>query len=174
MSSRPHGVRVQRIKDLVASLPRNSGINRDAIIANVGVSTHDESYVLDDIFSIFDAFKPENVSEIFRGAHVVVSDGGVLYRRWRFLNSAEDRKSSHESNDQQYEVAGPCCHAILVGTWGPHTWFQMENHAWGGDKVDHLVDWANYVASSHNQGPYGSSKYTEDHALWIAPMTDDD
>jgi hypothetical protein len=38
MSSRPHGESVQRIKDLVVSLPKNSGINKDAIIANVGTA----------------------------------------------------------------------------------------------------------------------------------------
>jgi hypothetical protein len=171
MRARSYSLRCERLKSLVNQLPSNSGINVDLLLANAARATNNESLLLDSLFSIVDASR--YAGEIFRGAHVVITDGGSYYNYWRHLG-AQERPSSHDSDVPQYEVAGPCCHAVLFGCLGGHTWFQMENHSYYDSKISHGIDYVHYKASSRNQGPYGSSIYTDEHALWISSMPADD
>jgi hypothetical protein len=172
MRVRPHSLRKERLENLVKQLPSNCGIDQRWLFANVLRATDDESLLLDSLFCIVDAYRYR--CEIFRGAHVVITDGGWYYNYWRHLPSATERPSSHESDVPQYEVAGPCCHAVLFGRIACRTWFQMEASSYEESMVSHGVDYVHYKASSRNQGPYGSSSYTDTHALWISGMTDDD
>jgi hypothetical protein len=50
----------------------------------------------------------------------------------------------------------------------------MENNSYDSSMINHGIDYLHYRSSSRNQGPYGSSAYTDKHALWIKPLTDDD
>jgi hypothetical protein len=172
MRVRSYSLRCERLKNLVKQLPSNCGIDLRLLLANAETATDDESLLLDSLFCILDASR--YASEIFRGAHVIITDGGWYYNYWRHLGSAQERPSSHESDEPQYEVAGPCCHAVLFGRRARNTWFQMENNSYKGSMISHGIDYVHYKTSSRNQGPYGSSTYTDKHALWISSLADDD
>ncbi|OAI39396.1 hypothetical protein AYO40_05810 [Planctomycetaceae bacterium SCGC AG-212-D15] len=157
---------------MVRRLPSNSGIDVGCLLANAARATNEESLLLDSLFCIIGA--EQYASEFFKGAHVVIeADGGRYYNCWRHL-AKEPRPSSHDSDDLQYEVAGPCCHAVLFGILFGKTWFQMENHSYGENKILHGKDWVEYKITTRNQGPYGSSIYTDDHWLSIQGLADDD
>ncbi len=172
MAIRPYSLRIERLRNLVNALTSDPAVNSKSLIANVERATVDESLLLDGLFTIVDAYRFR--SEIFRGAHVRIEDGGWFYNDWRRLGSAISRASSHDSDVQQYEVAGPCCHAFLFGRRGGKTWFQMENNAYKGSKLAHGIDYVKYKLSDENQGPYGSSIHTDKHELMISAMADDD
>lgn len=166
--------RTAKLKGLFQGLPADVGIDKHSLLSNLGRATWDETNLLDDLFSIIDASRAKNLSEIFRGAHVVIYDSRDNYLQWRNLGSASQRPSSHYSYDEQYEVAGPLCHTVLFGTIGGHTWFQMENHSYDASMIKHGIDYVRYKESGRNQGPYGSSAYTDKHPLWIQPTTEND
>jgi len=164
--------RTEKLKGLFHGLPADVGINKQSLLSNLERATWDETHVLDDLFSIIDAAAPKTLSEIFRGAHVVIYDARENYLQWHNLKSASERPSSHYSYDEQYEVAGPLCHTILFGTIGGHTWLQMENHSYDASMIKHGIDYVKYKKSGRNQGPYGSSAYTDKNPLWIKSTTD--
>jgi hypothetical protein len=60
----------------------------------------------------------------------------------------------------QYHVDGPLIHTMLFGWVNDWTWFQFERHT--SDEVAHYYDWWVYGQSKENQGPYGTSPYTEE------------
>jgi len=172
MAIRPYCLRIERLRNMAKALKSDPAVNVKSLIANVEKATVDESLLLDSLFTIVDAHR--YCGEIFRGAHVRIGDDGWYYNDWRRLGSAKPRPSSHDSDVQQYEVAGPCCHAFLFGRRGGKTWFQMENNAYKGSKLGHGVDYIKYKISDKNQGPYGSSIHTDKHELMISAMADDD
>src|SRR5215831_2776028 len=103
MSTRSYSERIERIKNLVKRL---SGLDVGLLLKNVEKATNAESLFLDSLFSMADANR--YAGEIFRGAHVKLIDSGWYYDRWKGFG-AEKRRSSHDSDVQQYEIAGPCC-----------------------------------------------------------------
>jgi hypothetical protein len=162
------GVRTARTRyfllmHVVESLP--PGIDKDELRANARRAWPDEAQILDDIFLIPEARR--NASEIFRGAHVVIADGGQRYQAWAKLRTARTRISSHRSDKPQYAVNGPCCHTILFGTANGNTWFQLENNP--SDEIYHFYDFVAYVFTGENRGPYGSSDHTDSNPLRIKP-----
>lgn len=172
MAWRSYNERCERFKEIIQRLPANCGIDRTSLLANVGRATDDETKVLDTVLS-FISIQPY-IGELFRGGHFSLRDGGHYYDSWRRARSARERPSSHKSDRQAFEIAGPLCHTILVGSLGNRTWFQLENHAYYGSTVGHGVDFYKYWRSSRNQGPYGSSPRTDSNPIWIPPDRDDD
>jgi hypothetical protein len=112
--------------------------------------------------------------EILCGAHVRIWDNGAHYDCWRCLRSADDRHSSHHSEGKQYHVDGPLVHTALFGRIGPWTWVQLERHPWDFRHFfGHTFDAIKYAASHENQGPYGSSRYTERRYIEVLPHDPD-
>jgi hypothetical protein len=75
-------------------------------------------------------------TDLFHGSHVFLEnaegkgDGGELYRKWKELDGAESRTSSHQSSETQYQIkVGPGDAVVLFGiTPSGNTWFQLERH----------------------------------------------
>ncbi len=75
-------------------------------------------------------------TDLFHGSHVFTEnadgkgDGGELYRKWKELDGAEKRTSSHQSSETQYQIkVGPGDAVVLFGiTPSGNTWFQLERH----------------------------------------------
>jgi hypothetical protein len=136
---------------------------------NLQVARPDEITILSDVLVLADA-KPY-VAEIMGGAHVIISDNGERYRAWKTLASVDDRNSSHKSDDTQYHVDGPLCHTILFSKFGGYTWVQLENNPFEFSLhlLGHTVDFLAYQLTGRNQGPYGSSQFTDDHPLRLSP-----
>jgi hypothetical protein len=104
-------------------------------------------------------------TDIFRGSHVVVSDGGAFYDEWKSLG-ARPRTSSHYPGleTQQYELEMPGMGVLLFGKdTDRQTWFQMEAHSTRlEDLVPHMFDFARHQISGHqNIGPMGYSPHSE-------------
>lgn len=131
--------------------------------------------------------------DIWHGSHVVVGgdglagDGGLLYERWKELDGAKSRTSSHASSDTQYQIkVGPDDAVILFGrTENGDTWFQLERHpgrtgslfskivSGGSSFVGNLADFELSFNDAHgddyelykkirqNIGPYGVSPHSD-------------
>jgi hypothetical protein len=140
-------------------------IDKKELRDNARIAWPDEAQIMDDVFILHQA--KLNASEIFCGAHVVIADGGRRYDSWINLHSANPRHSSHASDKQQKAVSGPCCHTILFGVLNDHSWFQMERNE-EDDWVFHLKDFVVYWLTRKNQGPYGSSPYTDSNPIRIS------
>jgi hypothetical protein len=116
----------------------------------------------------------EQLVQLLAGAHLLVPGRDVL-TRWAALDGAHRRPSSHYRDatgadaGPQYGIAGRFTHEILFGP-GPHgtTFVQLERAAPSPTALPrHLVDWVEYRASHRNQGPYGSSAFTDARPLHV-------
>lgn len=104
-------------------------------------------------------------TDIFRGSHVVASDGGALYDEWKALG-ARPRTSSHYPGlqTQQLEIEFPGMGVMLFGKdKSNQTWFQMEAHSTRPEEaVAHMFDYVKHQVSGHqNIGPMGYSPHSE-------------
>lgn len=142
---------------------------KQSILADPDDDGADEMIILSDVLWFQDA-RP-NVVEVMSGAHVWIMDQGDSYRAWKQLRSKDDRPSSHPSDDTQYSVDGPFCHSILFSKFGNHTWVQLENNPFSRFPLfllSHGMDFLAYKISGNNQGPYGSSQFTDKNPLRVA------
>jgi hypothetical protein len=125
----------------------------------------DEVRILSSVLIIPSA--RSHAGDILSGAHVTIFDFGHRYKYWKGLRSAHTRRSSHSSDAPQYHVDGPLSHTILFGKLGAWTWLLLEGHPQG---LGHVIDWFKYSITHKNQGPYGSSSYTDNRPLRIFPV----
>lgn len=119
---------------------------------------------LDQIFDI----TPEQLEHILKGAHVRLDDNGEMYEKWvSELHKKNERVSSHKSNTQQYGIQGPFIKELLFSRTNDqegnkYTWFQLENHPVSmGHIIRHMIDYFKYKITQENQGPFGSSPFTD-------------
>lgn len=120
-----------------------------------------------------DGHSPLAWDEVKRGAHVRVTDGGLLYDELSRY-PCSPRVSSHKSDSQQYEVrlkvegrAG----YLLFGVFEGCSWFQLERHSGRIEAVNllsgaveglrHLGSFVQYRLTGRNVGPFGTSPHTE-------------
>ena len=128
------------------------------------IAHRDEIVILSDVLARQDA--KAYVVDIMSGAHIHIMDKGERYRAWKQLDSADDRPSSHNSDDKQYQVEGPLCHGILFSKFGGYTWLQLENTPWHWYTAPgHGLDYGAYKLTDLNQGPYGMSKFKDTNPL---------
>ncbi len=103
--------------------------------------------------------------DLFRGAHVVVTDKGTRYWRWRELGSYS-RGSSHYPelpSAQQAIDLGPLGTCLFGLDGADNTWFQLEAHGVRSprERARHVVDYLAHAATRRNVGPMGLSPFTE-------------
>jgi hypothetical protein len=117
----------------------------------------------------------DQLVQLLDGAHLLVP-GHFALDRWSALAGVHPRTSSHYRDltgpdaGPQYGLAGTYAHEILFGP-GPHgsTFVQLERAAPSPTALPrHLADWVEYRASRRNQGPYGSSAFTDARPLHLA------
>ncbi|MBL8924438.1 MAG: hypothetical protein JNJ54_36655 [Myxococcaceae bacterium] len=105
-----------------------------------------------------------DTTDLFRGSHAVISDGGRNFEAWRQLG-AVPRKSSHYPDvpGQQYELQLKDVGVLLFGrTAKGDTWCQMEAHSGAGINLGHLFDYVKHKLSGNlNVGPAGTSPHSE-------------
>lgn len=113
-----------------------------------------------------------HATELVKGAHVVVKDGGALYNVLEQKKLIEPRPSSHYKGDKKKQdasmQAGEIFRELLIGqTKDGKTWFQLESHSLGGIKnlIGHLIDFVKYRISSKNVGQYGLSKHVDSNPI---------
>ena len=113
---------------------------------------------------------------VFNGANMRLNDNGYYYSMWRNFPNLEinPRKSSHDSDRDQYEIYLDQAGVILVGMcnrfagvpFGPHTWLQSERHAGGSanplQRIGHVLSYFDHKLNSNTQvGAFGYSPFSE-------------
>ena len=119
--------------------------------------------------------------DVLRGGHVLVDDP-QLYEKWRFAKASHPRISSHHRDIDKklypdFGMRGPVVREKLHGRTARGTWVQLEKTpaAFGKGKLPslddlrHLVDYVTYRITRSNVGPWGLSRMTERHPMYLSP-----
>jgi hypothetical protein len=119
--------------------------------------------------------------DILCGGHVLVDDP-QLYEKWRFASVSHPRISSHhrdidKSKYPDIGMRGAVVREKLHGRTAQGTWVQLEKTpaAFGPrklpslDDVRHLMDYVVYRITRSNVGPWGLSRMTERHPMYLSP-----
>jgi hypothetical protein len=119
--------------------------------------------------------------DILCGGHVLVDDP-QLYENWRFPAVSHHRISSHHRDIDKTKypdigMRGVVVREKLHGRTAQGTWVQLEKTpaAFGQrklpslDDVRHLMDYVVYRITRSNVGPWGLSRITERHPLYLSP-----
>jgi hypothetical protein len=119
--------------------------------------------------------------DVLRGGHVLVDDP-ELYEKWRFPKASHPRISSHHRDIDKklypdYGMRGPVVREKLHGRTARGTWVQLEKTpaAFGKGKLPslddlrHLMDYVTYRITRSNVGPWGLSRMTERHPMYLSP-----
>jgi hypothetical protein len=119
--------------------------------------------------------------DVLRGGHVLVDDP-QLYEKWRFAKASHPRISSHHRDIDKklypdFGMRGPVVREKLHGRTARGTWVQLEKTpaAFGKGKLPslddlrHLMDYVTYRITRSNVGPWGLSRMTERHPMYLSP-----
>ena len=120
--------------------------------------------------------------DVLCGGHVLVDDP-QLYEKWRFARVSHARISSHHRDIDKtlypdIGMRGQVVREKLHGRTAHGTWVQLEKTpaAFGKRKlpsptdVRHLVDYIVYRVTRSNVGPWGLSRLTERHPMYLSPL----
>ncbi len=110
---------------------------------------------------------------ILTGAYIIMDDGGETYEAWSKFETKRSRISSHVSDATQFAIEGVLARECLFsrkqlideeGVSRTVSWFQFERYpAKLGYYLPHLWTYILYKVSGKNQGPMGSSAYSENN-----------
>ena len=119
--------------------------------------------------------------DILCGGHVLIDDPD-LYQKWWFKPVSHRRISSHHRDIDKTKypdigMRGVVVREKLHGRTAQGTWVQLEKTpaAFGQkklpslDDVRHLMDYVVYRITRSNVGPWGLSRMTERHPLYLSP-----
>jgi hypothetical protein len=119
--------------------------------------------------------------DILCGGHVLIDDPD-LYQKWWFKSVSHRRISSHHRDIDKTKypdigMRGVVVREKLHGRTAQGTWVQLEKTpaAFGQkklpslDDVRHLMDYVVYRITRSNVGPWGLSRMTERHPLYLSP-----
>lgn len=157
-------------KKLVAKVKKHPWLERRQLISRLALAKDDETKVIKFIDANFNVTS-DQMKAILNGAHVRLNDDGLAYKKWTALCVSKTRRvSSHPASDAQFSIQGTFTKELLFSVnqdkdnSRQYTWFQLENEPWYRP-VPHLADYFVYRFTKENQGPYGTSKYTDKQPL---------
>jgi hypothetical protein len=120
--------------------------------------------------------------DVLCGGHVLVDDP-QLYEDWRFAKGSRSRLSSHHRDIDKalypdIGMRGDVVREKLHGRTAQGTWVQLEKTpaAFGKRKLPslndlrHLMDYVVYRITRSNVGPWGLSRMTERHPMYLSPV----
>jgi hypothetical protein len=120
--------------------------------------------------------------DVLCGGHVLVDDP-QLYEKWRFARVSHIRISSHHRDIDKslypdIGMRGQVVREKLHGRTAQGTWVQLEKTpaAFGKRKLPspadvlHLLDYIEYRVTRSNVGPWGLSRLTERHPMYLSPL----
>jgi len=121
------------------------------------------------------------LKDVLCGGHVLVDDP-QLYEDWRFAKVSHPRISSHHRDIDKARypdigMRGQVVREKLHGRTAKGTWVQLEKTpaAFGKrklpnlDDIRHLMDYVVYRVTRSNVGPWGLSRLTERHPMYLSP-----
>ena len=152
---------------------------RNGLLAAAEQLSREEATIVSDLER--HGLQVTQLRDLLCGGHVLVDDP-ELYTSWQFAKVTHPRISSHHHDIDKkkypdYGMRGPVVREKLHGRTAHGTWMQLEKTpaAFGQrklpslDDVRHLMNYVMYRITRSNVGPWGLSRLTERHPLYLSP-----
>ena len=164
---------------LLIQITAQSGSFRKGLIPATRWLSREEATIVADLER--HGLQVTQLRDVLRGGHVLIDDPG-LYTSWQFAKVSHPRISSHHHDIDKklypdYGMRGYVVREKLHGRTQHGTWMQLEKTpaAFGAkklpslDDLKHLADYVVYRITRSNVGPWGLSRITERHPLYLSP-----
>jgi hypothetical protein len=164
---------------LIIDITARAGSYRRGLQAAAAQLSPEEAAIIVDLEE--HGLQVPQLRDVLRGGHVLVDDP-QLYEKWRFAKASHPRISSHHRDIDKklypdFGMRGPVVREKLHGRTARGTWVQLEKTpaAFGKGKLPslddlrHLVDYVTYRITRSNVGPWGLSRMTERHPMYLSP-----
>jgi hypothetical protein len=171
--------RVRTRVRLLVELTSRSQTYRRGLAAAASRLTPEEAAIMADLEQ--HGMQVPQLHDVLCGGHVLVDDPD-LYENWRFDKVSHERLSSHHRDIDKTRypdigMRGAVVREKLHGRTEHGTWVQLEKTpaAFGRKKMPslndlrHLVDYVMYRVTRSNVGPWGLSRRTERHPMYLSP-----
>ena len=165
---------------LLIEITARDGSYRKGLLAAARHISPEEAAVLSDLER--HGLQVSQLRDILCGGHVLVDDP-ALYQAWQFARVSHQRISSHHRDIDKarypdFGMRGQVVREKLHGRTATGTWVQLEKTpaAFGPRKLPslsdlrHLVDYVVYRVTRSNVGPWGLSRSTERHPMYLSPV----
>jgi hypothetical protein len=181
----PAGLSGERTEQVRARVGRLIGITaragsyRDGLVAAATKLSPQESAIIGDLER--HGMQVGQLRDLLCGGHVLV-DNPQLYDDWKFADVSHARVSSHHRDIDKsvypdIGMSGKVVREKLHGRTTQGTWVQLEKTpaAFGKRKmpslndIRHLMDYVMYRITRSNVGPWGKSRKTERHPMYLSP-----
>lgn len=157
-----------------------AGAYRKGLLKEVDRLSPEEAVILADLER--NGLQVPQLHDVLCGGHVLVDDP-QLYTEWRFAHGSQPRLSSHHRDIDKARypdigMRGPVVREKVHGRTAQGTWLQLEKTpaAFGKGRLPtltdlrHLVDYVTYRITRSNVGPWGLSRMTERHPMYLSPI----
>ena len=164
---------------LLIQITARAGRYRKGLLAAASRLSPEEAAIISDLAR--HGLQVSQLRDVLCGGHVLVDDP-QLYEDWRFANVSHQRISSHHRDIDKATypdigMRGVVVREKLHGRTAQGTWVQLEKTpaAFGQrklpslDDVRHLMDYVVYRVTRSNVGPWGLSRLTERHPMYLSP-----
>jgi hypothetical protein len=165
---------------LMIEITARAGAYRKGLLAAARHLSPEEAAVLSDLEG--HGLQVPQLKDVLCGGHVLVDDP-ALYEDWRFARVSHPRVSSHHRDIDKGRypdigMRGQVVREKLHGRTATGTWVQLEKTpaAFGQRKlpsltdIRHLMDYVVYRLTRSNVGPWGLSRSTERHPMYLSPV----
>jgi hypothetical protein len=165
---------------LMIEITARDGSYRKGLLAAARHLSPPEATILSDLER--HGLQVPQLRDVLCGGHVLVDDP-ALYENWKFARVSHPRISSHhrdidKSRYPDFGMRGPVVREKLHGRTATGTWVQLEKTpaVFGQRKLPtltdlrHLMDYVVYRLTRSNVGPWGLSRSTERHPMYLSPM----
>lgn len=164
---------------LMIEITARAGKYRNGLLAAAEQLSREEATIVSDLER--HGLQVTQLRDLLCGGHVLVDDP-ELYTSWQFAKVTHPRISSHHHDIDKkkypdYGMRGPVVREKLHGRTAHGTWMQLEKTpaAFGQrklpslDDLRHLMNYVMYRITRSNVGPWGLSRLTERHPLYLSP-----
>jgi hypothetical protein len=164
---------------LLIELTARSGEYRKGLLSAVSHLSAEEAAIVADLER--HGLQVPQLHDVLCGGHVLIDDP-QLYEDWHFAKISHPRISSHHRDIDKTKypdigMRGQVVREKLHGRTAQGTWVQLEKTpaAFGQrklpsvDDLRHLADYVVYRITRSNVGPWGLSRRTERHPLYLSP-----
>jgi hypothetical protein len=164
---------------LLIDITARAGAYRKGLLAAAAQLSPEEAAIIVDLAG--HGMQVPQLHDVLCGGHVLVDDP-QLYENWRFEKVSHLRVSSHHRDIDKTRypdigMRGQVVREKLHGRTAQGTWVQLEKTPAafgkgklpGVDDVRHLMDYVVYRVTRSNVGPWGLSRLTERHPMYLSP-----
>jgi hypothetical protein len=164
---------------LMIEITSRAGAYRKGLLTAAARLGPEEAVIISDLEAR--GLQVPQLHDILCGGHVLVDDP-QLYEKWEFASVSHPRISSHHRDIDKTKypdigMRGAVVREKLHGRTAQGTWVQLEKTpaAFGQrklpslDDVRHLMDYVVYRITRSNVGPWGLSRMTERHPMYLSP-----